>query len=193
MKFNNVELYNICEMIEDEGKKGFRISRLPNEVRESVNEGAKNNSFHGTGCEIRGILPPGGEARVVLEALDDNVVPAVVSVYQGSFCAETVYLKQEPTEIVIKEHPRTPELMKNITADQNLPFDSDLIRVRLPSIHPVRIISIEGDLTYPTEESTPQDHRHVPGSRQGTAVETSGRRVRARNGDHHQAAAGAGQ
>lgn len=156
MKYNDVELYNICEIIEEEGEKGFRISRLPNEVRESVNKGAKNNSFHGTGCEIRGILPPDGEAKIVLEALDDNVTPAVVSVYQGSFCAETVHLKQDPTEVVIKAHPRKSELMKKITTDQNLPFASNLMRVRLPSIHPVRIISIEGDLTYPTEESTPE-------------------------------------
>jgi hypothetical protein len=156
MKYQNVELHNVAEIIEEEGKKGFRISRLPADVRESINKGAKNNSFHGTGCEIRGILAPGGEAKIVIEALDDNVVPAVVSVYFGSFCHQTVGIRQEPKEIVIKEHPNTPELMKKITSEKKLPFASNLVRVRLPSIHPVRIISIEGDLSYPTEEATPE-------------------------------------
>ena len=155
MKYQNIELHNISEIIEKEGEKGFKISRLPSDVRESINEGAQRNSFHGTGCEIRGILAPGGEAKVVLQALDDNVTPAVVSVYHGCFCGQTVNLNQGLTEIVIKQ-PKLAEMMEEVTSDRNLPFDSNLVRVRLPNIHPVRIVSIEGDLSYSTVESTPE-------------------------------------
>ena len=154
MRYQNVELHNVSDIITTEGEPGFCISRLPLDVCENVNKDAAANARLGGNAEIRGMLPDEGEARVVLQMIDDNVTPPVVSVYHGCFCDQTVTLDLEPTEIVIRHHPKR-ELVRRVTAEYNLPFDASLVRVRLPNIHPVRIISIEGDLTYPTVDATP--------------------------------------
>jgi hypothetical protein len=154
VKYKNVELHNVCDIIEDD-EVGFAVSRLPLDVRENVNQGARNNSLHSAGCEIRGMLKEGGKAKIVLQSPDDNVYPPIATIFHG--CFRRVISKriaEEPTEIEI-DVPNHIELMTRIAADKNMPFDPHLVRVRLPSIHPCRVISIEGDLTYPTPESTP--------------------------------------
>ncbi len=50
----------ISDIIEDD-EVGFAVSRLPLDVRENINQGARNNSLHSAGCEIRGMLKEGGK------------------------------------------------------------------------------------------------------------------------------------
>lgn len=155
MKYQNIELHNVCDIIDTPGEAGITTSRLPADVRPNVNEGAQNNSMHGSGVEIRGMLPEGGKAKVVLQILDDNCVPPVAMVYHGCFSSQAIHVGFEPTEITIGQ-PNNIEAMQRITAEQNLPFDARLVRICLPAIHPVRIVSIEGDLTYPAPDATPE-------------------------------------
>lgn len=154
LKYHNVELHNVCDIVEDPGKPGFRTSRYPLAIHDRINEGAKNNSFHGTAVEIRGMLPPGGEARITLETLDTNCVPPVVMVYHGGLSSQAVHLPMQPTTITITE-PAKLALIESVAGKHDLGFDPRLVRVCLPPIHPVRIISIEGDLTYPQPGATP--------------------------------------
>ena len=65
----------------------------------------------GAGCEIRGMLAEGGKARVVVQVLDDNVVPPVATVYHGCFRSQSVLVGKEPTEIVITEPPRFAQMV----------------------------------------------------------------------------------
>jgi hypothetical protein len=154
VKYENVELHNVCEVIATPDDVGFRICRLPAEVREQVNQGAQNNSYHGTGCEIRGMLADDGKARVVLQVLGDNCVPPIATVYHGCFSGQAVLVGHEPTEINITQ-PAHSAVMQQIARDQKLPFDPRLVRITLPHIHPVRILAIEGDLTCPAADATP--------------------------------------
>lgn len=154
MKYRNIELHNVCGIRENDGKPGFGISRLPLEILPEINKGAAGMARMGTGCEIRGMLPDGGEARIVLQAMDSNVTPPVVTVYHGCFCSQSVIAGREPTEIVIKQPDRLA-MMSTISRAAGHPFDPRLVRVRLPPIHPVRILSINGDLIYPEAGTTP--------------------------------------
>jgi len=154
MKYGNIELHNVCGILEDDGKPGFGISRLPLEILPEINQGAARMALHGSGCEIRGMLPEGGEARVILQAMDSNTTPPVVTVYHGCFCGQSVIAGREPTEIVIKQ-PDLLAMMSKASRAAGHPFDPRLVRVRLPPIHPVRILSINGDLTYPEAGTTP--------------------------------------
>ncbi|MFO7821586.1 MAG: hypothetical protein R6V56_05985 [Lentisphaeria bacterium] len=85
MRYNDIELHNVCDIIEQQGQDGFQISRVPREILSDINERARNMAGMSTGCEIRGMLAAGGKARVVLQTLDDNVTPAIVTVYHGCF------------------------------------------------------------------------------------------------------------
>jgi hypothetical protein len=144
----------VCEIIEGDGLPGFGISRLPREVSERVNPGAQKRARQGAGCEIRGMLADGGSARVVLRAEDGDPAPQVVSVYHGCFCGQSVLLREAPTEIVITTPPMIG-FMEEISRTRKLPFDPRLIRVRIPSLHSSRMLSIEGDLRYPPPETRP--------------------------------------
>lgn len=154
MKYGNIELHNVCGILENDGNPGIGISRLPLAILPHINKGAANQCSNGTGCEIRGMLPEGGEARVVLQRVQDNTTVPVASVYHGCFCGQTVVVDQVPTEIVIKTHDRLG-CMQVAAQQASHPFAPQLVRVRLPPIHTVRILSIEGDLTYPDPGTTP--------------------------------------
>jgi hypothetical protein len=97
MRFGNVELHNVCDLIEGDGKPGFGVSRLPKGIRGQINKGASNRSMLGAGCEIRGVLPEGGQARIVLQEIDSNTTPPVVTVCHGCFCGQSVFVAKKPT------------------------------------------------------------------------------------------------
>lgn len=155
MRYKNVDLHNVCDLIEDDGGPGIGMLRLPRVILGEINQGARNMARMGASCEIRGMLPDGGQARVVLQAIDDNVTPPVVTVFHGCFCSQSVLLGKEPTEIIIRTPP-TIALMEKISRADKHPFDPRLVRVRLSAIHTSRIISIEGDLNYPPLEAKPK-------------------------------------
>ncbi len=154
MRYGKVELHNVCDLIEGDGLPGFGVLRFPRAILGEINKGAQNMARHGAGCEIRGLLPEGGTAKVVLRVVDSNTTPPVVTVYHGCFCGPVVHVGKEPTEIVIK-HPATLSALSQISGGNKLSFDPRLIRVRLPNIHTVRIEVIEGDWTYPPREALP--------------------------------------
>ena len=155
MKYGNVELHNVYDILEGDDAPGFGISRLPVEILPDINKNARGMARMGSGCEIRGILPPGGEARVVLQVMGDNTTPPVITVYHGCFCAQSHAAPiGAPLELKIKEPDRLT-MMAEIAAAEEHAFDPRLVRVRLSPVHPVRILSVEGDLTYPTEDALP--------------------------------------
>lgn len=155
MRYQNIELHNVWDIIETSGVEGFTTSRLPLSIHGTINPGARRMAAHGAGIEVRGMLEPGGEAQVTLQMLDTNCVPPVAVVYHGSFCGVSVHVDAEPTTIKIRT-PAKMELIQRISSEQNLPYDPRLVRVLLPAIHPIRVVKIEGDLTYPTPDAYPQ-------------------------------------
>jgi len=154
MKYQNVEIHNVSEIFDSEKTSGIGMCRYPLDILDSLNKNAKGMSKMASACEIRAMLKEGGEAKVVLQAIDDNVVPPIVSVWFGEFCHETILLENEPTEIIIKQPVRI-KIMEDIAKKDKHNFDPRLVRIRLPQIHTVNILSIEGDLSYPKENSTP--------------------------------------
>ena len=153
MRYGNVELHNVCDVVE-EGGPGVGVSRLPLDILPRVNPGARGMATMSAGCEIRGMLPPGGSAKVVLACADDNTTPPVATVYHGDFCGGSVFVPHEGREISISP-PEKMALMSSISGGCESAFDPRLVRVRLPSIHRCRIVSIEGDLAYPEPGMTP--------------------------------------
>lgn len=155
MRYQNIELHNVWDIVQTPGEPGFTTSRLPLAIYDRINPGAVRMTRHGAGIEIRGMLEPGGEASVTLQMLDSNCVPPVAVVYHGSFCGVSSQVNAEPTTIKIRT-PTKMELIQRISQQRKLPYDPRLIRVMLPAIHPIRVVSIEGDLTYPTPDAMPK-------------------------------------
>jgi len=153
VRYGDVQLHNVCDIVED-GSPGVGVSRLPLDILPRINPGARGMATMSAGCEIRGMLVPGGSATVVLASPDDNTTPPVATVYHGDFCADSVFVSSEGREIKIG-WPGRMALMSTISGGCESAFDPRLVRVRLPHIHKCRIVSIEGDLAYPEPGMTP--------------------------------------
>ena len=70
MNYKNVELYNVQEMIESEKGESKLLTRLPDELRVTLNNSAKNCALHTAGCEIRFNLKS-EKVKIVLEAEEE--------------------------------------------------------------------------------------------------------------------------
>ena len=155
MRYGNVELHNVCDIIEGDGAPGIGLSRLPLDVLPRINGGARDKALMSAGCEIRGMLAEGGMAKVVLSLPDDdNATPAVATVFHGEFCGKSVLVGGGERALDIS-FPENVPLMSRPGTRRPSGFDPRLVRVRLPHKHKCRIVSIEGGLSYPAPGSTP--------------------------------------
>lgn len=158
MLWNNAELHNVAEL-EPAGEGGSRILRLPASLRATLNENARNFAVHSSGVEVRFNLAPGATARLTLA--EGNGLTA--EVYQGCFRVKAPGLTRAPKTIEITQSPKQA-LLNALSGKHNLPFDSQLTRVLLPATAPVRLISLEGDITPPRPEQLPRQRYLAYGS-----------------------------
>ena len=141
------EVSKIEKFFED----GKLMSRIPESVREKLNDSAKNNALATAGCEIRFNIKS-GSAKIILQSVDSRF--PLLEVYQGNFFISSHLVKDKPTEINISL-PENLETLARLSEEYNLPFDSKLTRVILP-YGKTKLIDIEGDITPPEEGQTPK-------------------------------------
>ncbi|MFH1731025.1 MAG: SGNH/GDSL hydrolase family protein [Planctomycetota bacterium] len=156
MRHENAELHNVVELIPAEDGIGQYMLRVPDSLRPTLNEAARNNAPYPAGCEIRFNLRPGETAKVVLATDVDNVLPPVAEVCQGCFRTQVVLVGMEPTELTITALAADNSL-EPITAEHKLPFDARLTRVLLPQLHRTKLLGIEGAMTPPRPGQTPSE------------------------------------
>jgi len=148
-----VELHNIEEMISPPDGKGKQLSRIPNDLRTSVNDLAKEAALAAAGAEIRFNLK-GPDAKISLMAGKEP--PALVEVFQGCFLGSWRLIGPEPTEITVSK-PQNMKSLDKITKQRKLPFDAHLTRVILPYWPPVRLVDIQGETELPRKSQTPRE------------------------------------
>jgi lysophospholipase L1-like esterase len=151
MIYENVELYNVAELIAPEEGPGALISRIPDDIRTTLNESAKNNALCASGCEVRFNLE-GAEAKIVLKS--DGECPVPAEILQGSFPVSWHRVGTEPTEITVS-HPANLDLLDRLAKEKGLPFDSRLTRVILPHVPNIRLVGVEGETSPPRDGQTP--------------------------------------
>jgi len=152
MIYRDVELYNVEELITPEDGVGKVLSRIPNELRVTLNENAKERALFPAGCEVRFNLE-GDSAKVVL--MCEGETPAIAEVFQGSFQISWHLISNKPTEISLSL-PQNIELLHKVTKERSLPFDPYLTRVVLPYRPAVRLIEIKGETSPPRKGQTPE-------------------------------------
>lgn len=154
MILGQVELHNVHELLDDPGGPGSICCRVPNDLRVTLNESAKNNALQATGCEIRFNLE-GPRAVITLQSPEG---PTLAEVYQGDFFSALHIVDESPTRLVVERPESEPE-MRQVTPS-NARFDTGLTRVVLPWRPAVRLISIEGETSLPEPEQSP-DTRYL--------------------------------
>lgn len=149
MILGQAELHNVHELLDDPSGAGSICCRVPNDLRVTLNESAKNNAIQATGCEIRFNLE-GPRAVVTLQSPEG---PTLAEVYQGDFFSTLHIVDETPTRIVVAR-PESEPVMRQVTPS-NARFDTGLTRVVLPWRPAVRLISIEGETTLPGPDQAP--------------------------------------
>ena len=149
MILGQAELHNVHELLDDPGGAGSICCRVPNDLRVTLNESAKNNALQASGCEIRFNLE-GPRAVVTLRSPEG---PTLAEVYQGDFFSALHIVNETPTRIVVAR-PDTEPVMRQVTPS-NARFDTGLTRVVLPWRPAVRLVSIEGETSLPRPDQAP--------------------------------------
>ena len=154
MILGQAELHNVHELLDDPAGAGSICCRVPNDLRVTLNESAKNNALQASGCEIRFNLEGSG-AVITLQSPEG---PTLAEVYQGDFFSALHIVDETPTRIAVAR-PEAEAVMRKV-APSNARFDTGLTRVVLPWRPSVRLISIEGETSLPRPDQTP-DTRYL--------------------------------
>ncbi len=154
MILGQAELHNVHELLDDPAGAGRICCRVPNDLRVTLNESAKNNALQASGCEIRFNLEGPG-AAITLQSPEG---PTLAEVYQGDFFSALHIIDVTPTRVVVAR-PEAETVMRQV-APANARFDTGLTRVVLPWRPSVRLISIEGETSLPRPDQTP-DTRYL--------------------------------
>ncbi len=160
MLYKNAELHNI-RAIESLPEGGFRLSRIPEDLRQKMNPSAQNAAFYTCGCEIRFNLRQ-GVARVVLRRARGNGVPVdpngVAEVWFGPFEGDWTICPRsigpELSVLTIKT-PENLDLLRRCARENGLAYDPALARVILPYDWSTELVAIEGEIEPPRTEQTP--------------------------------------
>lgn len=156
MLFKNLALHNVEELLPT--PEGYRMLRVPEKLRQSLNEAAKRTAWDGTGVEIRFKFKDGCD-KMKLTLSRPGSAACCAWVYYGSFQAgwqdTEKYILEKPTEIVLTRPKENYDLMKKIERERGLPFNTDVVRLVLPGNN-ILLIDAEGDIEPPTAEDVPQ-------------------------------------
>lgn len=163
MIYNNFELYNIAELIPNEGG-GFNMSRVPQYVREKMGVQGQNMTICTGGAEIRFVLNS-GKAKITLRLNRPGAATSAL-IYFGGVQSGWTTLRQNiydhPTEIVI-ENPAGQDKLKAISDASGYNYDTKVIRLLLES-NEVVLCGCEGDVRPPRPEEVPSKRFMMYGS-----------------------------
>lgn len=149
--------HNVAE-IEAAEDGGFRLSRVPREVREQLNPAARLRAYSPAGAELRFNLA-GQRAAVTLKYVEDRAArtrgnPVLVEVWLGDYLLKTVALRPDWTEIAVSK-PANLALLQRASAGASRRFDPALIRLALPHGTEVRVQRVEGEVSPPRDDQVP--------------------------------------
>lgn len=154
MVFENIEFYNVAEIIKKE--TWFEIIRIPEKLKNKLNENLKLRASMAAGCELRFKLKS-KKAKIILSAVDNSSFNGICEVYFGNFFGNWYFIDRKPNPIEIQiSIPENIDKLVKIAKETKLPFDPNLVRIVLPHLISLKILKIEGEFLPPGEQQTPQ-------------------------------------
>jgi hypothetical protein len=97
MIYNNIELHNIDEVHEVGHRDGMRLQRVPEDVRQHLNPGARERVLQPTGGEIR-FCSEGQDVQITLSSGGTTDI----AIYQGDFFVDRMVLGKDKQTIEVK-------------------------------------------------------------------------------------------
>ncbi|MCR5031976.1 MAG: SGNH/GDSL hydrolase family protein [Lachnospiraceae bacterium] len=156
MIFQGIDFHNVENL--REGEYGFRMCRVPEEIRTQLDERAQEDvCFNATGVELRFKMKQ-DKVTLILHAHPEEEAPTCF-IYYGAFqggwehSMKAISMGREDTEIIIPKAPNL-KVLKQITQEQHLGFNPEVVRVILP-YGKVDYVGIIGDVEPPAPEDVP--------------------------------------
>lgn len=159
MNYKNVELYNVEDFIEYDTKGALKFIRISDELRLQLNERAQSAAFYGCGCEIRfnmisDIVKVTLQVDQGYSSAAQGIAEVFYGPYQGPYQICPSLIGTEPTELIIKK-PENLQELKRIAQEKNLKYDPELVRIILPYDRANLLIDIQGEISLPRPEQSP--------------------------------------
>lgn len=154
MIFQNIEFHNVEEIVPYED--GWKLLRAPGFVRQAGGERLQNSSGYGTGVELRFcILGEYAEIRLRTVPIAEG---QMAFVYYGSIQGgwqQSSYVITERETVIRIPRPGNMEGLKTITANANLPFSPEVVRLVLPYGNNI-FLGASGDICPPDASLLPK-------------------------------------
>lgn len=153
MDHQNIRFHNVEELEPVEG--GWLLRRIGAAARARISPGVQENCF-ATGIELRFTMPDGA-VDLLLKTIP-QAEAATAHIFFGSFQGGWEYSSKnigaDMTRIHI-EYPTKLATLRRITAEKQLAFAPEVVRVVLPYV-PVIFAGVEGRTALPTADQLPQ-------------------------------------
>ncbi|MBE6611273.1 MAG: hypothetical protein E7632_02170 [Ruminococcaceae bacterium] len=153
MLFKNFELYNVAELVPHEDGIGWRMSRVPKNVRDAMN--GSMMPFNTAGCEFRFVINS-GTAKITLRMASEKAISDAILYYggvQSGWQTLTHHIRGEDTVIELAP-PANAEQVAKINEASGYPYSPNVIRLLLDSAG-VILVDAEGDVRPPREDEVP--------------------------------------
>lgn len=153
--FDNILFHNVEEL--EKTESGMKFWRLPSPVRAQLSENLRTNTARfGTGIELRFKLQ---EDKAVIHLVAEPGEEAdTCFIYYGSIQGGWQYsskvIRTEDTAITVVR-PANLDRLKEITKEQHLPFDPEVVRIVLPYGN-IYYLGHEGAIVPPEKEDLPE-------------------------------------
>ena len=153
MDHQNIRFHNVEELEPVEG--GWLLRRIGAAARARISPGVQENCF-ATGIELRFTMPDGA-VDLLLKTIP-QAEAATAHIFFGSFQGGWEYSSKnigaDVTRIHI-EYPAKLATLRRITAEKQLAFAPEVVRVVLPYV-PVIFAGVEGRTALPAADQLPQ-------------------------------------
>jgi lysophospholipase L1-like esterase len=138
MIYDNVELHNVVATVAVPGKPGVRMQRVPDDVRQHLNELANHIALSPTSCEVRFVT----DALAPRVTLHSDTHHEFVHVAQGDFLQNEVMI--EPGETKTIELQASEDLRRMVQVDAGrTAFAPTVWRLRLSGTGRVHFVSVD--------------------------------------------------
>ncbi len=154
MIFQNIDFHNVEEI--EQTQNGYKLWRLPQSVRSCINERAATTvSGYSTGIELRFKIK-GATANIYLRTNDAEEAQVAYIYYgsiQGGWRMSSKIIGTTETKITI-EAPENIERLKEISEENGLSFNPEVVRIVLP-YGECFFIKDEGEIEPPSKAELP--------------------------------------
>jgi lysophospholipase L1-like esterase len=160
MMKGKLELYNVVEETPSCNGDGRLVSRIPDALRRTLNDGAKRSATAPGGCEVRLNL---GESKATARLRCEEGSQVLAEVFQGDFMVSRHRVDAGVTDIGLNPLQNVDQL-RRVGESRGRRFDPALTRVIFPYAPPMGFDGFDGECTPPGPDQVPQRRMLTYGS-----------------------------